>query len=355
MPNLRAIIDGDVLNLAPDLYLRDFVGDVGDPHTGAISASPDVILRQTTELDPQASFIRVARPGNSQNADQVDENQSYHWFGEGSGTENSPTLGFEAEAGQDNFVYLRVRNRGSSVAANVEATVYWAPVATLVTPDLWTLVGSTTLPSVPTGDLLTVSDAIVWPSGAIPTTGHYCFVALIGHAHDPTPAPADFLSWDNFRLFIRANNNVTWRNFNVVNNTPPPSGEPPNYVPLPFLAAGAPDRARRMRLEVVGRLPKGSAAVLEISLDWTQLLQVQPIQVKGAKQRRVVYAPVNPCGRTSFPEVVFPARSRIPMRLLVNVPREMRKHQFEIFARQWFENEEVGRVTWRLVPARKSN
>ena len=331
MPNLRAIIDGDVLNLAPDLYLRDFVGDVGDPHTGAISASPDVILRPTAESDPQASF------------------------GEGSGTENSPTLGFEAEAGQDNFIYVRVRNRGSSVAANVEATVYWAPVATLVTPDLWTLVGSTTLPSVPTGDLLTVSDAIVWSSGAIPTTGHYCFVALIGHAHDPAPAPADFLSWDNFRLFIRANNNVTWRNFNVVNNTPPLSGEPPNYVPLPFLAAGAPDRARRMRLEVVGRLPKGSAAVLEISLDWAQLLQAQPTQVKGAKQRCVVYAPVNPCGRTSFPEVVFPAKSRIPMRLLVNVPREMRKHQFEIFARQWFENEEVGRVTWRLVTARKSN
>jgi Subtilase family len=161
MPNLRAIIDGGVLNLAPDLYLTDFVGDVGDPHTGAISASPDVILRQTAELDPQASF------------------------GEGSGSENSPTLGFEAEAGQDNFVYVRVRNRGSSVAANVEATVYWAPVATLVTPDLWTVVGSTTLPSVPTGDLLTVSDAIVWPSGAIPATGHYCFVALIGHAHDP--------------------------------------------------------------------------------------------------------------------------------------------------------------------------
>ena len=233
MPNLRAIIDSNVLNLAPDLYLRDFVGDVGDPHTGAISASPDVILRPTAEADPQGSF------------------------GEGSGTENSATLGFEAEAGQDNFLYVRIRNRGSSVAANVEATLYWAPVATLVTPDLWTLVGSTTMPSVPTGDLLTVSDAIVWPSGAIPATGHYCFVALIGHAHDPAPAPADFFNWDNFRQFIRANNNVTWRNFNVVNNTPPPSSEPPNYVPLPFLAAGAPDRARRMDLKWLAGCQKG--------------------------------------------------------------------------------------------------
>ena len=56
MPNLRAIIDGNILNLAPDVYLRDFIGDVGDPHTGAISASPDVILRQTAVVNPQASF-----------------------------------------------------------------------------------------------------------------------------------------------------------------------------------------------------------------------------------------------------------------------------------------------------------
>ena len=110
-----------------------------------------------------------------------------------------------------------------------------------------------------------------------------------------------------------------------------------------------------MRLEVVGRFPKGTLAVLEISLEWGQLLQVQPVQVKGAKQRRLVYAPINPCGRTSFPEVIFQQHHGFPMRLLVNVPREMRKHQFEIFARQWFENEEVGRMTWRLAPAREPN
>jgi serine protease len=329
MPNLRAIIDGSILNLAPDVYLRDFVGDVGDPHTGAISASPDVILRQTAVADPQASF------------------------GEGSGTENDPALGFEAEAGQDNFIYVRLRNRGGSAAANVDATVYWAPVSTLVTPDLWTLVGSTTVPNVLTGDLLTVSDAIVWPAAQIPATGHYCFVTLIGHAQDPAPQPADFLNWDNFRLFIRANNNVTWRNFNVVNNAPPTSAEPPNYVALPFLVAGAPDKGRRMRLEVVGRLPKGAEVMLEMPRELAQLLQVRPATGKTSKNRRVTLVPVNPAGRTIFGERVFPARARIPMRLLVNVPKELRKYEFEIFARQLYENEEVGRVTWRLAPQRK--
>jgi hypothetical protein len=42
------------------------------------------------------------------------------------------------------------------------------------------------------------------------------------------------------------------------------------------------------------------------------------------------------------------------MRLLVKVPKELQRHEFEIFARQLFGNEEVGRVTWRLAPPRKS-
>jgi subtilase family protein len=329
MPNLRAIIDGSILNLAPDVYLRDFVGDTGDPHTGAISSSPDVILRQTAEANPQVAF------------------------GEGSGTENSSTLGSEAEAGQDNFIYVRVRNRGGTAAANVQATVFWSPPATLVTPNLWTLIGSTTIANVPTGDMLTVSDAIVWHAAEIPAPGHYCFVGLIGNAQDPAPAPSDFLNWANFQLFIRANNNVTWRNFNVVNNVPPSAGEPPNYVALPFIVAGAPDKARRMRLEVAGRLPQGAEAVLEMPREFAKLVRARGVLLKGARNPGVVHVPVNPCGRTVFAEVAFPAKAQIPMRLLVHVPKNLRKFEFEIFARQLYEDEEVGRVTWRLAPPRK--
>jgi hypothetical protein len=91
---------------------------------------------------------------------------------------------------------------------------------------------------------------------------------------------------------------------------------------------------RAVAVDPTYRPPDGAVAILEVSLDWAQLLQVRPMQVKGAKQRRVVYAPVNRCGHTSLPEASFPAKSRIPMRLLVNVPREWRKHEFEIFARQ---------------------
>jgi len=325
MPNLQAIIQ-NVLNLAPDVYIRDFVGDTGDPHTGSISASPDIILLPATVADPQASF------------------------GAGSGTENSNTLGYEAEEGHNNYLYVRVRNRGGSPATNVVATVFWAPVATLITPDLWTLVGSVTIPNVPTGDVLTVSGHITWPSADIPGPGHYCFVGLIGSADDPAPDPADFLNWDNFRRFIRENNNVTWRNFNVVPNEPDPeAGDPAGYVGLDFIAPGAPDKARRMRLEIVARLPKGARVLLEAPLYLIEAMEERSPLLKIDEKRRVALLPVNPHGRRILGQALFPAKSRAQLRLLVHIPKELRKNEYEVFVRQLYKDEEVGRVTWRLA------
>ncbi|MFX1475550.1 MAG: S8 family peptidase [Promethearchaeota archaeon] len=331
MPNLQAIIQ-NVLNATPDVYIRDFVGDTGDPHYGAISASPDIILLPNEVADPQISF------------------------GEGSGTENSSTLGYEATANQENYIYVRVRNRGGSPAINVVATVFWSPVATLITPDLWTLVDSVTIPNVPNGvpGVLTVSDKISWPANKIPGEGHYCFVGLIGNEQDPAPNPADFLDWDNFCRFIRENNNVTWRNFNVVPNVPPPPpSSPPDFVALPFLAPGAPRLNRRFRLEVTARLPKGARALLEAPIYLIDAMDLHSPFMKVDKKNQVAWIPLNPHGNTIIGEGLFPARSRTRLRLLVKIPEEQRKNEYEVFVSQIYEKEEVGRVTWRLAPVRK--
>jgi hypothetical protein len=122
------------LGLVPDVYLRDATGDSGAvPSAGALSTSPDIILRPAQVANPPLAF------------------------GDGSGTENDETLGFEAESGQDNYIYVRMRNRGAAAANDVRATVYWSPVATLVTPNLWTLIGTTGPVNVPTGNVLTVA------------------------------------------------------------------------------------------------------------------------------------------------------------------------------------------------------
>jgi hypothetical protein len=331
MPNLRNIFD-TVFSAAPDVYIRDFVGDSGEPHSGSISASPDIILRPTAVANPQASF------------------------GDGSGTENNAALGWTAEAGQDNFIYVRVLNQGGSAATNVEATVFWSPVASLVTPDLWTLVGTTTVPSVPVGEQLTVSDAIVWQQAGIPGPGHYCFVGLVGNAQDPAPGPADFLDWDNFYRFIRENNNVTWRNFNVENNDPDVKDPsvPKGFKALKFLAPGAPDKARPMALEVIAKLPEGARVLLEVPLVFYELLHEkhQLGKITIDRKRGVAFIPIKPHGRMRFGEILFPAKSRAALRLLVQIPEEFRKRTYQIAVRQLWKGDEVGRVTWQLQPQR---
>jgi hypothetical protein len=272
-------------------------------------------------------------------------------YGEGSGTENSTSLGYEAEAGQDNYIYVRVRNRGGADANNVIATVYWSEVATLVTPDLWNLIGEVTLPLVLSGDQLTVSDALVWPTAEIPATGHYCLVGLIGSDLDPAPAAADFVDFDNFRRFIRDNNNVTWRNFNVVDNLPdPPSAStPPNLKALSFIVPGATDKARKMALEVIARLPVGARLLLEAP---TAVAESLRLRGKPGKKRSTLLIPVKCAGRQLIGEAVLPAKSRSRMRLLVEIPKKYRDRAYDVAVRQIYEGEEVGRVTWRLAPPR---
>jgi hypothetical protein len=329
MPDLQQILQ-TVLGIAPDVYLRDYVGDTGAPHTGAISASPDIILRSTAEANPQAAL------------------------GQGSGTENSNTLSDEAEAGQDNFVYVRVLNRGGSPATNVTATVYWSPVATLVTPSLWTLVGSVPLPNVAASNQLVVSNAIVWPSAQIPGPGHYCLVGLVDAAADPAPLLADLQDWTNFQRLVRENNNITWRNFNVVNNVPPAGGAPPGYSLLPFLAVGAPKVGVMMQLEVDARLPQGARLMLRAPDHLLDALRVpRSLRVHGGKkdERGVSRVALNPHGRFDLGTALFPADVRHKLALLVAIPEEFRNNVYEVAIRQLHKDEEVGRVTWRLSPS----
>lgn len=328
MPNLRRIID-DVLGAVPDVYLRDFVGDDGDPHNGSISASPDIILRPAAVADPQTEF------------------------GEGSGTENNASLGFEAEAGQDNFVYVRCRNRGAVDAANVNAQVFWAPPSTLVTPDQWNPVGvgSVTLPAVPATDALTCSDALVWPAAQIPAPGHYCFVGILGTADDPAPLPAAFQDFDNFRTFIRSLNNVTWRNFNVIDVDP---GDPSPAADMAWLMPGAPDRRARFSLELVLRLPRRAEVFWELPLRFLREFdaQLKLVSVDEKNGRAVVSLP--PRGKLSFGPALMPAKARHQMRFKVKLNEKVRQAVYRIEARQLFEGrEEVGRLSWLFHPKRK--
>ncbi len=96
----------------------------------------------------------------------------------------------------------------------------------------------------------------------IPAPGHYCFVAVAGNAQDPKPGLASFPTFDEYLAFVN-NNNVVWRNFNVVPGPPSP-GPPSGFYRLPFFVPGAFDTSRTFALDSIARLPAGSRALLEI-------------------------------------------------------------------------------------------
>jgi hypothetical protein len=323
MPDLHAILTGDVINLAPDLYLRDYVGDTGNPTAGFVSQSPDIIVRGTAVADPQAAF------------------------GDGSGTENDATLSEDVETGHDHFVYVRTLNRGGSDATNVSVDVYWAPPSTLVTPNLWNAIGTATLPSVPTGDVLTVADAVTWVSAEIPAKGHYCFVGVAGNAEDPPPPPTAFSTFDNFLTYITNNNNVVWRNFDVVDG--PPSASPPQgFYKMGFLIAGAFDTTRPFQIEALGRLPRRSRALLEVPAWLADALRPRPCEVKYDDDHGTAVIPLNPAGTQRLGTAMLHAKSTAKCRLLVQIPAPARRHAYEFGIRQLYKRIEVGRLTWRF-------
>lgn len=323
MPDLRKILGPPGLGYAPDVYLRDFVGDTGVPHNGSISTSPDVIVRASLVADPDGEL--------------------------GEASAESSTLGSTVTSGGDHFVYVRVRNRGGSLATDATATVYWSPPSTLVHPSDWNLIGSTVIPLVLDDEKLVVSPPITWSEAVLPPKGHYCFVATVGTALDPVPAPSEIFDWDTFRQYIRVNNNVTWRNFNVVDEAVDAFAVAPAFI-LPFVMPGAPDRTRPFAFEVTARLPRGASAHLEVPDIFTHLWRLPRSRCLRGEESGRVRVPIKPSGVTRFPEAPLPAKVKNPFRLLVTLPGSARGKEFELFARQLYKREEVGRVTWRLRP-----
>ncbi len=324
MPNLRGIIE-NTLSLSPDIYVRDHISDDGTvPYTGgSLSSSPDIIVRPDAVIDSNASF------------------------GEGSGTENSNTLESQVEAGQDNFIYTRMKNRGTADALGATARIFWSPASTLVTPDMWTEIGVTNPINVPQGDTLEVTDALVWDQNDIPGTGHYCFVGLIGHAADPEPVVPPATDWTGFLNFIRNENNAAWRNFNVIDDLP---DDPSDPIVADFLIANAPDRRRAFDLRIEQKFMRGVQVILRIPLGIAKpFLKNGNIEYKvDHKNGRVdIYLPRTP--HLVIPDVMLPAKARMESAFMIKGLSKDSRPGSMISISQHFEKMEVGRVSWKFV------
>jgi hypothetical protein len=218
---------------------------------------------------------------------------------------------------------------------------------------MWNLIGTASFVDVPPGRVVKVSDpGVVWPAAGIPAAGHYCFVATVGNATDPAPAPDAFSSFDEFVTYVYAHNNLTWRNFNVV--AMPGPGAP---LPLPFHIAGAWDRARVFEFQTIAGLPPGSRLALQAPR-WLALAMgtsreaVQEIgdpadRNDDGEAARLV---LEPHRQGRYGPLELPAKTLASCQLQVQLSDDRQERPLQVAIRQLYKSREVGRITWRLVP-----
>jgi len=113
--------------------------------------------------------------------------------------------------GQDNYVYVRVQNRGNLTATDTKVEVYRSGASLgRGWPAGWALVGTAVIESLEAGK--SVVTGIRWDKAGIPNPGHYCFYVRLLNDKDPMFSPET----NDMVLNTQKNNNVAWRNFNVV-------------------------------------------------------------------------------------------------------------------------------------------
>ena len=115
------------------------------------------------------------------------------------------------EFGQTNYVHVMVRNLSNVEAINVPVYVYYADASAGLTWDVdWTLIGVAYVNSL----LPNAATSVVLPWNP-PGTGHYCLLSRLVTAQDPMTNPET----TNVNYNTRYNNNIAWKNVNIVDLT----------------------------------------------------------------------------------------------------------------------------------------
>ncbi len=114
--------------------------------------------------------------------------------------------------GQDNYVHVKVQNRGTLATSKPAKVEVYRSGASMGRgwPVGWDLVGTATIDSLAAGKDTTV--VVKWDKERMAVPGHYCFYVRVLSDEDPMFA----VETNNMIWNTQQNNNVAWRNFNVV-------------------------------------------------------------------------------------------------------------------------------------------
>jgi hypothetical protein len=185
------------VGIGPDMVIRDNLSDTGEePNPNHSSDSPDIM-----------NFYSLT---------------GVNW------ADLSSSTTYPLEAGQTNYVYVRLQNLGWAGAtpeinaANPLVNLYIAPASSFSTHSTWTHLGTSDLiapdPWFPPG--LVVGLAIIVPKGLIPSVGNYCLIAVVTDSLDPAPNFTQLYTITDYLNYISGTNNVAIKNTDIVDYQP---------------------------------------------------------------------------------------------------------------------------------------
>ena len=179
------------VGIGPDIYIRDSLNDTGiTPSAGTLCMSPDIIVRNELVANPDLELQDM----------------------------NDANLSQDVEAGQDNYLYLRLQNRGS-VSGNTLVRLYWSDPSSFSSPANWHFIGSLQVNNIAPASVH-IAGPVTWPAAALPPLGHFCLVAELDDPLDPAPDKSLITTGQMYNKFISRSNNFAWKNINVIDMIP---------------------------------------------------------------------------------------------------------------------------------------
>ncbi len=311
-PNYLNIMDSvknafTAVGIGADIYIRDSLTDMGTiPSIGTLYRSPDIITRIAQVANPSSTLGDMTR-------DDLAEN---------------------VEAGQDNYVYVRLQNRGS-VAGDVTINLYWSAPSTFSAPSSWHPIGSVDVNNIQPNT--TEIPEIVWDQSDLPVLGHFCIVAELDDPSDPAPDKSLITTGSMFTKFISESNNFSWKNIQVVDVLPM------GLTSLEFfIRSGSENENAEIRFEVQ-ELPNGTETYVRILRRLCEGAEMIGMEFDKANTRYAYYK--LQAGKICYMRnVPFKSQDESEVQLYVKVPNKINT-SYEVAVAQYFNGGLTGRIT----------
>lgn len=294
-------------------YIRDSIEDNGTEPvvSDRLYTSPDIIVRNEQVTNPQDDLGQTVKH-------RYDLSDPY------------------VEDGQDNYVYLRVQNRGT-LLGNCTATLYFTDPGMFANPANWLNIGQLAVQNLQPGEFR-VAGPIVWQDAQIPGKGHYCLICILDSPNDPAPDLSNIHSEADFIAMVRDKNNVAWKNIEIEDLIP---GGSSSYT---FYMEGPTGIGNQADLQVdIAQFPANSKVLVKVAKRLADTAQLERLTV--VKQGDYVTTMQHMGGMGILKGMDFKPRERSKVTLVFSLPEGTPDGDYPLVSNLLVNGNKVGGFT----------